>query len=234
MLHVVARSGFVGFPKVALVAIAKDLGLPSVAGLDLAGVLQKLILHVIPGMGEEELLTVLQPRVKGKSDVEFLQSDEVKDLLTKDDQVEVDKENDYAQKQMCEAECIKQAVAKLRASVQAKQAAAAKAKGKGGGKKQARPEVAFQGRRYPAVVPLHDTTWSETMVNSMLPPTCRALADQNNQRWLVTFFGETRSRSFATYGHNEAARLCLELAWKVWQDQGHGPPCPIKGIMPQQ
>lgn len=76
-------------------------------------------------------MAILQPRVKGTTDVEeFRHSDEAKDLLTKDDQAEVDKESDISQKRMREAECIKQAVARLRVLVQAKQAAVAKANGR--------------------------------------------------------------------------------------------------------
>lgn len=129
---------------------------------------------------------------------DFLKCDEVREMLTKDDCDGVAKVTADDDKAVEESNVFRERVLQLRASAKA---AAAKSGARG---RQARNDIGqarpFVGRRYPRKVVIPASAWAEKDVAGLLPPECRILRDENNQRWLVTFFGERRSRSWGCHG----------------------------------
>lgn len=228
LLRVAAKGCFWTFPKVALSGIARWLQLADLSGLSL-GEFQKVIKHVIPEAKDAESAGILRQRLVVRDDfAEFLQSDEVKDILSKDDIVELDRAACQAGVELDQSASVKVVVQKLRVSSAA--GSSAKGSGKGRGKAKPRANSIFGQRQYPKQMLRPADAWSEAQVNDLMPPGARVLLDNNNAKWLLSMWGERRSPSFGLYGFNESAIACLKLAWTTWVDTGRGQACPMSDL----
>ena len=77
-----------------------------------------------------------------------------------------------------------------------------------------------------------DEAWTGLIVQTWCPPQCRALEDDFNQRWRITWqfgVGGSISRSWPLWGHQQAAIECLRHAWQELT-KARGAECPIPGI----
>ena len=219
LLVIAARPCFWYFPKMPLAQLHKDIcdGV-GVSGDKIGTILVKLIKNIVVGITDDELLAILRLRLKSKNDfTELLKTDELKESLSKDDQVMLDElEKDDERHDVMQAD-IQEIVRNMQ-------------KSKAGGKAKAKAKAKGQSK-YPSKVMPQNGDWSEADVQSMLPPFARIYQDNNNQRWLLTYgVSERKSRSFALHGHNGAALALMDLAWRAWEFQG-GFPCPITGVL---
>ena len=189
-----------------------------VSGDKIGTILVKLIKNMLVGITDDELLAILKLRLKSKNDfTELLKTDELKESLSKDDQVMLDElEKDDERHDVMQAD-IQEIVRNMQ-------------KSKAGGKAKAKAKAKGQSK-YPSKVMPQNGDWSEADVQSMLPPFARISQENNHQRWLLTYGdSERQSRSFALHGHNGAALALMDLAWRAWEFQG-GFPCPITGML---
>ena len=92
LLVIAARSCFWISPKMLLAQMHKDIcdGV-GVSGDKIGTILVKLIKNILVGITDDELLAILKLRLKPKNDfTELLKTDELKESLSKDDQVMLD------------------------------------------------------------------------------------------------------------------------------------------------
>ena len=226
LLTVCALQGFGTMPRQALRGVGTHIGCHVNATASLPEMIVGLVRHLCPKIGDAELLEILRKRLPQEDDLsDYLQTEEVTDLLEKGDVEILKTHKDTEASSSGDISALQKEVKDL-----VKKVAARGGGGMSGGsrKRKADEGPAFGGRKYPSKVKMPVAAWSVSDVLELLPPTATICCDHNNQRWLVSFFGERRSRSFQLYGFNEAAWECIRLAWDAWVQKGMGPPCPFE------
>ena len=135
-----------------------------VSGDKIGTILVKLIKKILVGITDDELLAILKLRLKSKNDfTELLKTDELKESLSKDDQVMLDElEKDDERHDVMQAD-IQEIVRNMQ-------------KSKAGGKAKAKAKAKGQ-IKYPRKVMPQNGDWSKADVQSMLPPFARIYQD---------------------------------------------------------
>lgn len=226
ILRVVACRAFAGITTAPLRRIARDLGCQIDPSSGEIGIVISLIRHVLGAVSDEDMLRFLSHRRHEKhAYLDFMLSPEAAEIMMTDDRKEMQKVSEDIQAGAVEQASLKSTLASLRASVAQQKASASGSRGNRG---SAAP---FGGQKFPAKLSLTEPRTSQEEVAKFLPPGSRLLADQSNNRWLLSFDGQRLSRSWGLYGYNEGAILILRLAWQAWSDSRRTPPCPIAGII---
>ena len=104
------------------------------------------------------------------------------------------------------------------------------------GKKKAQGAAgpAAAARAYPKKIELPAGAWTEPQVQAFCFHGTHILRDANNQRWLISYDGVRRSRSWGIHGYARSAMMTIQLAWQSWDDLGRQPHCPIEGLLSMQ
>ena len=76
------------------------------------------------------------------------------------------------------------------------------------------------------------STVDNTTANSYVPTGCRMYLDKLDWNWrMQAFNGKWYGRSVRLYGYDAAARLLIQLAWKIAIDHRHEDECPFKDFL---
>lgn len=226
LMMVAARFAFWDTPKLGLMQHLRFAGIPVNATDALHEMLEKLVQRYLPAATDAELLEILRLRLRQRDEVsDFLSSPEAQELIDKSDHADIAKEQEIKNKEVLSQCGLKAHVAQLAQKVYRKGAA------RGGARNSGERGVAPFVRRYPRVIPAPSDAWTDADVRNLCPPGTHVLADHNNQRWLFTFDGVRKSRSWGCYGHGVSALMLIQMAWQSWTDLGKQPPCPIEGLL---
>lgn len=226
LLRIAAQGAFAQIGLAGLQQIARSEGCALQAGAGLAASIKALVTHILGPQSDEAMLSILSRRLQVKHEaLDLMRTTDVSDLLTADDLKAAEQmEADEKQKEAALGD-LRVEVRTLRTKVS--QLATRAGSSSSGGRRAKKP---WEGRTYPSKCPEPSDGFTEQYVQSLLPPGSRVLKDMNNQRWLVSFQGMRRSRSWGLYGFGLSALLVAKLAWEAWDEAGYQPACPISGL----
>lgn len=225
LLQACAKGCFGTLPKTTLVSIAKFSQVKLPMGGGVVDILDCMVKHFLPAMGDNELLKVLESRVKFDTDDigEFLASPETSGLMHEDDQTELVKVRKETASTTEDSKTFATELKAKRAQVMANIAPPLS--------KKARTASSNRLDRAKIGPPQLDERLTEERLNGGFPPGSMAWADTWNSRWQL-FYGSKRCKSFAwnRYGYVGAARLSLIEVWNLHAQHGGTDPPHILGL----
>ena len=219
LVAAVARKAFHRVPKTGMVQVARLLGVEVDADDALLDLIMKCVIAVLPGLSEDELLTILKLRTQ-RDDVllELLEQVEGECIAEeRDEQKDLEKTKTNArQEQQQNSELVlsfKTIQEKVRRRSHSSTSSSSRTK-----KNQL-------GKSYPKSEPNWDDADALTAeaLRPYLPPDdSRLYKDPVNRRWQLFWPSTRRSRSngWVLHGVAGAAHRCLNQAWEEWQSQG--------------
>eukprot|EP00971_Amphidinium_carterae_P352303 6492535-Amphidinium_carterae.4 len=194
-------------PETQLTALIEHLLLED-PGQGLLVKLKCLLQHILKPTASE-LLDLLDLRCASADewDVDILENDDAKCLLSKTDQAELERELSEAKRKAKTLRTFGEAVQALRKETAAKSSSQ---------------------KRVPTKYPTGSITAEQ--VQKLLPPSGRVHRCKFHSRWQVFIHGHSCSRSWGLWGADAAAKLCVQWAWNRHTDLT-GVECPIEGLM---
>ena len=216
ILETAAGEAFWEIPWTQITALCKHLGVATAGDDTLFERVKKLIQFCLPRLSMEALHDILAKRIRRPVPLqELVESPEVQELLTKDEEKEFkDTQETEQTKKNREHDFVTAWVASRKKHVKKPVAKAA-------GKAVGRPA----SQAYPRRPPEFAADSSEADIQAYMPPHHRIWGDTYNARWQWSY-GGTRmmSRSWQLYGYEQSATLLLCEAWKEHVRRGGDPP----------
>jgi len=229
--------------------VANPPRLAGYLGIDLenktvATVLMTLVNEILQPT-QEELIQILEKRLKEAqlmaSTIQFLQDDDVQDMLSKDDAKEASKEVEaHAKAAEVEGQPLKVSIRALRKKLQdteaqrlsgeAASSSGARGRGRGRGRSRGSAPQLESKPRYPTQAPPGERL-DLTGARALLPAGCRLHEDDFNARYQVFFEGTfIVSRSWRLYTRARSLQMVVAAAWAHWESLGNEP-CPIANLL---
>eukprot|EP00971_Amphidinium_carterae_P227410 4510577-Amphidinium_carterae.1 len=232
LLRSAARQGFHKLPKVALLQMARKLGMQPSVDSTLFELCTALIKHVWSEATDQDILEAMEHRVHKTEHIAEIQSwlqgdglewldaedrEDLKHTNSKSTHEEEGQEHELDEKDVG----FKEALKTYRRKVHAKSSAAS-------GAASSTAKASKKPRKFGAIPDWLGKEIKENAVLNILPEHFRMYCDNYNRRWLLSYDkgAQLRSRSWQMYGYNQSAKLLVQHAWWVHQ-QRTGQPCPI-------
>jgi hypothetical protein len=218
LLRIAARGAFWHIQKALLVKLAEHIGVFVQVGWSLFELLVHLMRHVLDGISDDELLAILQLRLKPKQigALDLCDVDIVEDILDKDDLQEMKKARKEAEAEESNLEIFRSEFATFESKVLKARKGAAAATAPTPKRAKQRRGASSQSSTARQLPPGELT---QQQVQAMAPP--GAIAWRSKTGTWRTRLGEGFpgfARSWAKYGERAAATICLQECWKQYLD----------------
>lgn len=234
LLETACKCGFWNMPMPFLKKVATLLSVVLPQSADAVAVLELLIKKICGHVDDELVLAWLDRRLTAVSrqqhmehvESKLLDADDVQDCLSSHDKDDYNKMRGKTKVVVEETKAFMGRIKEKRQAV-----IAARASSAGAAKAQKRkPAAGRNARAARLVIPPGAITHAEA--KQMAPVGAYVWRNQSSQTWHGKFppLGEI-SRSWARYGHREAAILILQELWTRAIALGHCEACPIEGLM---
>lgn len=208
LLAEAAHQAFWDLGAMQLGKLASHRGVDFESGLSLCEKATLLMKDILKKASDVDIVEMLRQRLKSDDMFSwFSQLDDVEELVAKEDAKDFAKEKEDLAKGMLANARFSAEWQKLKAAVVAKQA-----RGTRSGRTSAVTRAG--GGKYPSEYPGGPMTHAQAL--QFVPPGAKFYEDKVNGRWQVLFKQQTRSRAWMCYGRDEACRLTLAEAWRMY------------------